>query len=82
DGRGIGFAALLGLMQFTLNFNFVYRAEEHIASGLVAVVFALLLVPNAILGRFFLGQMLGRQLLIGSVVAVAGVALLFVHEAQ
>ncbi|MFX8230954.1 EamA family transporter, partial [Acinetobacter baumannii] len=27
DGRGIGFAALLGLMQFTLNFNFVYRAE-------------------------------------------------------
>ncbi|MEV9195502.1 EamA family transporter, partial [Klebsiella pneumoniae] len=35
DARGWGFAALLGLMQFCLNFNFVYRAEAHIASGLV-----------------------------------------------
>ena len=82
DARGMGFAALLGLMQFVLNFNFVYRAEGHITSGVVAVVFALLLVPNAILARIFLGQRMGRQLLIGSVVAIAGVALLFVHEAR
>lgn len=80
DARGMGFAALLGLMQFVLNFNFVYRAEMHVTSGLVAVVFALLLVPNAILSRIFLGQRMGRQLLIGSVVAMAGVALLFIHE--
>ncbi len=80
DARGMGFAALLGLMQFVLNFNFVYRAEMHVTSGLVAVVFALLLVPNAILSRIFLGQLMGRQLLVGSVVAMTGVALLFVHE--
>lgn len=80
DARGMGFAAALGLMQFVLNFNFVYRAEMHVTSGLVAVVFALLLVPNAILSRIFLGQRMGRQLLVGSVVAVTGVALLFVHE--
>lgn len=77
---GFAFAATLGLFQFVLNFNFVYRAESHVTSGLVAVVFALLLVPNAILGRIFLGQRLGRQLVIGSAVAVAGIALLFVHE--
>ena len=41
---------VLGLAQFCLNFNFVYRAEQHITSGLVAVVFALLLVPNAVFG--------------------------------
>lgn len=82
DARGIGFAAVLGLMQFCLNFNFVYRAEQHVTSGLVAVVFALLLVPNAILARIFLGQHLGRQLVIGSLVAMAGVALLFVQEAR
>jgi len=80
--RGLLFATLLGLAQFVLNFNLVYRAEMHITSGVVAVVFALLLVPNAILARIFLGQQMGRQLLIGSVVAVAGVALLFVHEAR
>lgn len=80
--RGWGFAAALGTAQFVLNFNFVYRAEAHVTSGVVAVVYALLLVPNAILARIFLGQKMGRQLLIGSVVAMAGVALLFVHEAR
>ncbi|MBA4048011.1 MAG: EamA family transporter [Sphingomonas sp.] len=82
DLRGWGFAAALAVLQFCFNFNFVYRAEGFITSGLVAVVFALLLVPNALLGRIFLGQQLGRQLLIGSAVAMAGVTLLFVHEAR
>lgn len=77
---GFAFAGALGLFQFVLNFNFVYRAEAHVTSGLVAVVFALLLVPNAILGRVFLGQRLGRQLILGSVIAVSGIALLFLHE--
>ena len=76
------FATTLGLLQFVLNFNFVYRAEQHITSGLVAVTFALLLVPNALFARLFLGQRLGRQLLIGSVIAMAGVALLFLQEAR
>lgn len=80
DARGLRFATALGVAQFTLNFNFVYRAESFITSGVVAVVFALLLVPNAVLSRVFLGQRLGRQLLAGSGVAVAGVALLFLHE--
>ncbi|MES1972783.1 MAG: DMT family transporter [Pseudomonadota bacterium] len=82
DARGWRFVAALALTQFCLNFNFVYRAETYITSGLVAVVFALLLVPNAVLGRIFLGQRLGRQLIAGSAVAMAGVALLFVHEAR
>ncbi len=80
--RGFAFAALLGLMQFCLNFNFVYRAEQHVTSGLVSVVFAMLLVPNALFGRIFLGQKLGRQLMIGSAIAMAGVVLLFVREAR
>lgn len=81
DWRGVRFAVILGVLQFCFNFNFVYRAEAHITSGLVAVVFALLLVPNALLARIFLGQHMGRQLLIGSGVAMAGIALLFVNEA-
>lgn len=82
DARGLGFAAILGTAQFVCNFNFVYRAEHYVTSGLVAVVFALLLVPNALFGRVFLGQRLGRQLVIGSAIAMAGVALLFVNEAR
>ena len=82
DPRFWRFAALLGTAQFVLNFNFVYRAEQHITSGLVAVIFALLLVPNAVLARVFLGQRLGRQLLVGSAIAIAGIALLFIQEAR
>ena len=82
DARALRFATALGLSQFCMNFNFVYRAEEHITSGLVAVMFALLVVPNAVFGRLFLGQRLSRQFLVGSAVAMAGVALLFVHEAR
>ena len=82
DRRGWLFVAALALTQFCLNFNFVYRAETYITSGLVAVVFALLLVPNAVFGRIFLGQRLGGQLIVGSIIAMAGVSLLFVHEAR
>ena len=78
--RGLAFAGALGTLQFVGNFNFVYAAEHHITSGLVAVVFALLLVPNALVGRAFLGQRISRGFVAGSAVAIAGVALLFAHE--
>lgn len=80
DRRGQLWAMALGLTQFTLNFNFVYRAEGYITSGLVAVLFALLMVPNAALARIFLGQRINAAFLLGSLVAIAGVALLFVQE--
>jgi drug/metabolite transporter (DMT)-like permease len=82
DARGLSFAAAIGVTQFVLNFNFVYRAEGFVTSGLVAVTFAMLLVPNAVLSRIFLGQRMGRQLVLGSAIAMAGVALLFLHEAR
>ena len=80
--QGHIFAALFGFAQFVLNFNFIYRAEAHIASGLVAVVFALLIVPNAILGRIFLKSPLSGRFLVGSGVALVGVALLIVQEVR
>ena len=76
------FVIVIGLAQFVLNFNFVYRAEQHITSGLVAVVFALLVVPNAIGGRLFFGQELSRQFVAGSAIALGGMALLFLHEVR
>jgi drug/metabolite transporter (DMT)-like permease len=76
------FAILFGIAQFTFNFNFVYRAEAHITSGLVAVVFALLLVPNAILSRIFLRQRMTGRFIVGSIIAIAGLALLFLQEAR
>lgn len=80
--RAHGFAALIGIFQFGANFNFVYRAEAYLTSGLVAVLFALLIVPNVLLSRLFLGTKSSWQFLLGATVALIGVALMLVHEAR
>lgn len=80
DRRGQMLALMIGIPQFALNFNFVYRAELFITSGLVAVLFALLILPNAILSRVFLKRPIGLPFIIGTVIAIGGVALLIAHE--
>lgn len=78
--QGFAWATVLGLAQFTFNFNFVYQAEHHITSGLVAVLFALLIIPNALIASLWLGIRSPRSFWIGSVIATAGVALLILRE--
>jgi drug/metabolite transporter (DMT)-like permease len=77
---GFVYAVLFGSFQFFLNFVFVYQAQRFVTSGVVAMLFALLIVPNAILARIFLKLPIGREFVIGSMVAVIGMALLFSHE--
>jgi drug/metabolite transporter (DMT)-like permease len=78
--KGQFWAILIGIAQFSFNFNFVYNAELYITSGLVAVLFALLMVPNAILGRIFLNQRINGAFVSGSAIAAVGIAMLFWHE--
>lgn len=75
-----GFFLLLGLFQFAGNFNLVYEASRTITSGLIAVVFALLVVPNALFAWVFLRQPVSARFMIGSAIGIAGVALLFEAE--
>lgn len=74
-------AMTIGLFQFALNFNFVYRAEHYLTSGVVAVIFALLIVPNTLLSSIFLKTKVERRFLAGGGIAVVGVGLLLAHEA-
>ncbi len=80
DRQGMLAALFIGVAQFCINFNAVYLAERHITSGVVATMFALLLIPNSLLGWAFLGQRPGRRFAAGSALAVAGIALLCIHE--
>eukprot|EP01037_Dinobryon_pediforme_P001720 gene1720-1748_t len=73
-------AALIGVSLFCANFQFVYRAETHLTSGLVAVVFALLVVPNAVFSRLFLGTRVTRGFVAGSLIALGGIVLLMINE--
>ena len=78
--RGHGFALAMAVFQFCLNFNLVYRAEQHLTSGLVALAFALLIVPNALLSWLFLGQRVSGGFVLGSGIGIAGIGLLFARD--
>jgi len=73
-------AALVGIFQFSGNFLFVYHAELYVTSGIVAMMFGLLMVPNAIFGRIFLGERVQGGFLLGSAIAIVGVSFLLGHE--
>ena len=80
DRSGMVAALFIGVSQFVVNFNGVYVAERFITSGLVATVFALLLIPNTLLAWAMLGHKPTRGFLLWSVPSIAGVLLLFAHE--
>ena len=75
-------AAIVGVLQFSGNFLFVYHAELYMTSGVVALMFGLMMVPNAVLGRLFLGERAHGGFTLGSAIAIVGVSLLLVHEWQ
>ncbi|KAJ8136943.1 hypothetical protein OY671_009844, partial [Metschnikowia pulcherrima] len=82
DRRGHQLAVSMGSLQFVCNFQFVYRAEQHITSGIVAVSFASSSVPNALFARSFSGQPSTRGFLAGSAIALAGIPSLSSHEVR
>ena len=75
-------AAIVGVLQFSGNFLFVYHAELYMTSGIVALMFGLMIVPNALLGRAFRGERAHGGFILGSAIAIVGVSLLLVHEWQ
>jgi drug/metabolite transporter (DMT)-like permease len=78
--HAVPFLVLLGIFQFVMNFNFVYRSELYIPSGIPAVAFALLMVPNAILAWLFLGRKITSRFALGSALGILGVGLLFAQQ--
>src|SRR5207342_3258489 len=78
--KGLIAAAFLGFTQFSVNFNAVYMAERHITSGVVATVFALLLIPASLMAWVLLHHRPSSRFAWSSLVAVVGIVLLFLHE--
>jgi len=74
--------AVLGLLLFGLNYVLVYRSEQHLTSGLVSVVFALLVFWNLLGARLFFGTPAPRAVIVGAALGFAGVALLFWPEVR
>ncbi len=72
--------AATGIVQYSGNYLAVYEAERHIPSGLVAVLFCLMVYGNALSGRVFFGQPVTRRFLGAASGGVLGVVLIFWPE--
>jgi drug/metabolite transporter (DMT)-like permease len=66
-----------GICLFSMNYILFYEAEKHIASGLVAATFTLVIYFNMLGVRVFFGQAFSKKLVIGSLLGGAGICLLF-----
>lgn len=75
-----GFFALQGFLLFSLNYLLVYLAEEFLTSGLVAIIFSLIIVLNVVFGAIFLGNPIRVRVMIGAAIGLLGLAFVFWPE--
>jgi drug/metabolite transporter (DMT)-like permease len=71
---------ITGALMFSLNYFFTYLAVNYVTSGLVAVVFSLLVVMNAFFERLFFRTLVDRRLLLGTLFGIIGISCLFWPE--
>ena len=72
--------AALGLLMMGFNYLFIYRAEQHLTSGLVAVLFSTLVFMSPVAMRLAFGTPLAVRTFVAATFGVSGVALLFLPE--
>ncbi|HKX84428.1 MAG TPA: EamA family transporter [Pyrinomonadaceae bacterium] len=73
--------ALTGFLQFSLNYSAVFWSEQHITSGLAAVLQATITVFGLLLAWIFLpAEKLTAQKIVGVILGITGVAVIFIDQ--
>jgi len=80
SGRDHAWIALQGVLLFGVNYIGVYLSEQYLVSGLVAVVFSLVVFTNALGMRLFFGLPIRATAVLAASLGVSGVALIFGRE--
>lgn len=75
-----GWMAMQGALLFGLNYVCVYLAESRISSGLVAVIFSLIVFFNIAGTRLFFKTPIRPTTVVAALLGVGGVALIFLPE--
>ena len=71
---------LLGTLMFSVSYIFVYYAERHVVSGLVAVGYSASPLLAMLGMRAFFGTPMTRRVIAGSILGIVGIALVFRPE--
>jgi len=80
SARDHGWIALQGIFMFSVSYIFVYYAEQHLVSGLVAVGYSASPLLGMIGMRAFFGTPMTARILAGSLLGMVGIALVFLPE--
>ena len=78
--REYGWIALLGVLMFSVSYIFVYYAEAHVVSGLVAVGYSASPLLGMLGMRIFFGTPMTARVFAGSALGIAGITLVFWPE--
>lgn len=73
----LGISLFLGLWHLSIPYMLVYWGEQHISSGLTAVLYSTMPFMVALLARLILGDRLSARKTAGIIVGVAGVWVIF-----
>lgn len=86
-GRAIDFrprdhawVAAQGLFLFGTNFYLVYLGALYLPSGLVSILFSLVIVMNVVGGALFLHNRVEPRMVIGAIFGIGGIAVIFWPE--
>lgn len=72
--------AILGISLFGINYWLVYVAEQSLKSGLVAIIFSLIIFFNIFLNALLLKGKIKREVIFGAVLGFGGTILMFKNE--
>jgi drug/metabolite transporter (DMT)-like permease len=74
------FIALQGLCLYSVNYWMVYIAENYLTSGLIAVMFSLIMFMNIALNSIILKAPLRKEALVGGILGITGTFFVFKQE--
>ncbi|MBL8515794.1 MAG: EamA family transporter [Betaproteobacteria bacterium] len=72
--------ALQGTLMFSISYIFVYHAEMHVVSGLVAVGYSASPLLNMLVVRVFYGTPMSLRVTLGALLGIAGIVIIFWPE--
>ena len=72
--------ALQGVLMYSAGYLFVYRAEQHVASGLVAFGYSAAPLVSIFGMRIVFGQAMTARMVFGALLGIAGVAIVYWPE--
>ena len=75
--REHGLMVILGLTLFGLNYWMVYEAELILPSGLVAILFSLIIITNIFFNAVLLKGKVRKEVVLGAVLGILGTVLIF-----